>query len=41
MIVLGIEATAHTFGVGIVDCKKRQVLFNEKSQFKGHEGMDL
>jgi glycoprotease/Kae1 family metallohydrolase len=41
MIVLGIESTAHTFGIGIVDCKERQVLFNEKSQFKGHEGMDL
>lgn len=41
MIVLGIESTAHTFGIGIVDCKNKKVLFNEKSQFKGHEGMDL
>lgn len=41
MIVLGIESTAHTFGVGIVDCKNKKVLFNEKSQFKGQEGMDL
>lgn len=41
MIVLGIESTAHTFGIGIVDCKIKKVLFNEKSQFKGEEGMDL
>ena len=41
MIVLGIESTAHTFGIGIVDCTNKKVLFNEKSQFKGHEGMDL
>lgn len=42
MLVLGIEATAHTFGIGIVDCKTKQILFNEKSQFKDPEnGMDL
>jgi len=42
MIVLGIECTAHTFGVGIVDCKGKKVLFNNKSQFKNQEGgMDL
>lgn len=41
MIVLGIEATAHTFGIGIVDSTNKKILFNEKSQFKGHEGMDL
>ncbi|MCA9497200.1 MAG: tRNA (adenosine(37)-N6)-threonylcarbamoyltransferase complex transferase subunit TsaD [Nanoarchaeota archaeon] len=41
MLVLGIEATAHTFGVGIVDAKNKKVLFNEKSQYKDVEGMDL
>ncbi|MFW6285825.1 MAG: KEOPS complex N(6)-L-threonylcarbamoyladenine synthase Kae1 [Nanoarchaeota archaeon] len=41
MITLGIEATAHTFGIGIVDCKNKKVLFNEKSQFKNDTGMDL
>lgn len=41
MIVLGIECTAHTFGIGIVDSNNKKVLFNEKSQFKGQEGMDL
>lgn len=41
MLVLGIECTAHTFGVGIVDCKKRRVLFNQKSLFKNKVGMDL
>ena len=41
MIVLGIETTAHTFGIGIVDCKSRKVLFNEKSQFQNDVGMDL
>ena len=42
MLVLGIESTAHTFGIGIVDCSKRKILFNEKSQFKdSSDGMDL
>ena len=41
MIVLGIESTAHTFGVGIIDSKKKKVLFNEKVQFNEEEGMDL
>lgn len=42
MLVLGIECTAHSFGVGIVDSDKREVLFNEISQFKDDEnGMDL
>jgi N6-L-threonylcarbamoyladenine synthase len=40
MLVLGIECTAHTFGVGIVDCNKKEVLFNEKSQYKNDKGMD-
>lgn len=42
MLVLGIESTAHTFGIGIIDCDKKRVLFNEKIQFKDDEnGMDL
>jgi len=41
MLILGIECTAHTFGIGIVDSSKRKVLFNEKSQFKNDVGMDL
>jgi len=40
MLVLGIECTAHTFGIGIVDCKIKRVIFNEKSQFKNEVGMD-
>ena len=41
MLVLGIEATAHTFGIGIIDCKKKEILFNEKNQFMNEDGMDL
>jgi len=41
MLVLGIESTAHTFGIGIIDCKNKQILFNQKSQFKNDVGMDL
>lgn len=42
MLVLGIESTAHTFGVGIIDCEKKKVLYNAKSQFKDEQsGMDL
>jgi len=44
MLVLGIESTAHTFGIGIIDSKKKgedRILFNEKSQYKEIEGMDL
>lgn len=42
MLVLGIESTAHTFGIGIIDCSKKEILFNEKSQFvDGESGMDL
>lgn len=41
MLILGIEATAHTFGIGIVDSCSKQVIFNEKSQFKNDVGMDL
>ncbi|NQZ84663.1 MAG: tRNA (adenosine(37)-N6)-threonylcarbamoyltransferase complex transferase subunit TsaD [Nanoarchaeales archaeon] len=38
MLVLGIECTAHTFGIGIVDCKNKKVLFNEKNQYKDDTG---
>ncbi|NCC71709.1 hypothetical protein EOM09_09125, partial [bacterium] len=41
MLVLGIESTAHTYGIGIIDTNTKKVLFNEKSQFRGDEGMDL
>jgi glycoprotease/Kae1 family metallohydrolase len=42
MIVLGIECTAHTFGIGIVDCDKKEILFNQKNQFQDNEsGMEL
>jgi len=41
MLVLGIESTAHTFGIVIVDTDNKKILFNEKSQFTGTEGMDL
>ncbi len=41
MLVLGIECTAHTFGIGIVDAKNKKILFNEKSQFQNDVGMDL
>ncbi len=39
MLCLGIESTAHTFGIGIVSFKG-EVIVNEKITFKG-EGMDL
>ena len=38
MISLGIESTAHTFGVGIVDSKGR-ILANEKKSFFPDEGI--
>lgn len=42
MLVLGIECTAHTFGIGIIDCDKKKILFNKKNQFKDPDsGMDL
>ena len=41
MLVLGIESTAHTFGIGIVDTQKKEVLFNEKVVYQDeHSGMD-
>lgn len=42
MIVLGIECTAHTFGIGIIDSDKKEVLINVKHTFKSEDsGMDL
>ena len=41
MIVLGIESTAHTFGIGLINFKKKKILFNEKITFNGEQGMDL
>jgi N6-L-threonylcarbamoyladenine synthase len=40
MLILGIENTAHTFGIGIVDYKKKKILFNEKNVFSQEEGMN-
>ena len=37
MIVLGIESTAHTFGVGIVD-EKGNILADERIQYRPQEG---
>ena len=34
MKILGIESTAHTFGLGIVDFKKRKVIFDKRIQYK-------
>lgn len=42
MLVLGIECTAHTFGIGIIDAKTKKILFNEKNQYIDEEnGMEL
>ena len=43
--VLGIECTAHTFGIGIIDILKKEegekaIIFNKKNQFKNDVGMD-
>ncbi len=38
MIVLGIESTAHTFGVGIIDSEERKVLSNVRDTFKPPKG---
>lgn len=40
MLILGIESTAHTFGIGIIDAKKKEILFSEKSLFQNDVGMD-
>ncbi|OYT31899.1 UGMP family protein [Candidatus Woesearchaeota archaeon ex4484_78] len=38
MLSLGIESTAHTFGVGVID-DSGKILVNEKSVFKNKKGM--
>jgi N6-L-threonylcarbamoyladenine synthase len=38
MICLGIESTAHTFGIGIVDSNGFKVLANERATFTTDEG---
>lgn len=38
MIVLGIESTAHTFGIGIFDGTKKQVVANVKDTFTTTQG---
>ena len=38
MIVLGIEGSAHTFGIGIFDGKKQEVLANARDVFTTKEG---
>jgi N6-L-threonylcarbamoyladenine synthase len=38
MIVLGIESTAHTFGIGIFDSDKQKILANERDTFVTSEG---
>ncbi len=40
MLVLGIECTAHTFGIGIINTDKKEILFNEKNTFINDVGMD-
>ncbi|HID09093.1 TPA: UGMP family protein, partial [Candidatus Micrarchaeota archaeon] len=37
MIVLGIESTAHTFGVGIVD-ERGRILADQRAQYRPEEG---
>ncbi|MFH1306167.1 MAG: KEOPS complex N(6)-L-threonylcarbamoyladenine synthase Kae1 [Candidatus Micrarchaeota archaeon] len=38
MKILGIESTAHTFGVGIFDSKKNKIIANEKAYYKPAAG---
>ena len=40
MLVLGVESTAHSFGIGIIDSDKKEVLFMEKNAFSNDSGMD-
>jgi glycoprotease/Kae1 family metallohydrolase len=40
-LVLGIECTAHTFGIGLIDIDTRNILFNKKNVYSDeHAGMD-
>ena len=41
MIVLGIECTAHTFGIGLINYSQRKVLLNISKTFNEDLGMDL
>jgi len=41
MIVLGIESTAHTFGIGIFDSEKNKILSNVKHMFKPPLGIGM
>ncbi len=41
MKVLGIESTAHTFGVGIYDSKLDKILSNEKAYYKTPAGQGI
>lgn len=38
MIVCGIEASAHTFGIGIIDTTKKKILANQKAPFTTSSG---
>ena len=40
MICLGIESTAHTFGIGIMN-KKGEILANERSMYKAQKGKGI
>ncbi len=41
MISLGIESTAHTFGISLVDFEKKKILTNEKVVFSPPEGKGM
>ncbi|MFP4402154.1 MAG: tRNA (adenosine(37)-N6)-threonylcarbamoyltransferase complex transferase subunit TsaD [Candidatus Nanoarchaeia archaeon] len=41
MLVLGIENTAHTFGIGVIDSEQKKVLINVKNVYTSQDsGMD-
>lgn len=41
MLVLGIESTAHTFGIGVIDSEEKKVLVNVKNVYSSPDsGMD-
>ena len=40
MICLGIESTAHTFGIGIVN-DKGKILANERSMYQSEKGRGI
>ncbi|MFH0987179.1 MAG: KEOPS complex N(6)-L-threonylcarbamoyladenine synthase Kae1 [Candidatus Micrarchaeota archaeon] len=41
MLILGIECTAHTFGIGIADSEKKKILANERDMYKTKEGFGI